>query len=93
MPKKACMLCEKLKKNLGYLSDSNMDILTRTLITKYSNRFEAARYADDCQGEVENIVGEFADCTTGAIRRERRRVLWLLFMKNYRHRIPIFSLI
>lgn len=55
------MLCEKLKKILGYLNDSNMDILTRTLITEYSNRFEAARYADDCQGEVENIIKDFAE--------------------------------
>ena len=42
--------------------DNNFEaFLTRTLITEYCNRFEVARYADDYQGEVEDIIKDFAE--------------------------------
>ena len=43
------------------IDNNSEEFLTRTLITEYSNRFEAARYTDDYQGEVEDIIGEFAE--------------------------------
>ena len=43
------------------IDNNSEEFLTRTLITEYSNRFETSRYADDYQGEVEDIIKDFAE--------------------------------